>query len=982
MYIDLLKQLESSTAREAELNLELQSVESKLRKEMMKIETNAKQRIEENEESYRLEISRLQSELDSSRSVCDREQKLQEELKKARDELDLMQHAKEKFAEAEEKLCNYRERVEQLADVKECLKREEEAHSASVEQCIRLDNDLKALQPLRRQLEEYKNRAVEAEIKLAECQDDLKRINQMRENLNRNQQDLIQGARSYQEEAESLRNILSEKNRDDYGGPAVGEGLSEMNPQIKEELLRLRSENHRLKEFASKRETDEVQRLEEQTDDAKRLCNRFKEQFLSTKKELELTTNELTQSKDREDSLKEEIIEWSAKCSKLQKLKRELEDELETTISDLERTGNNLENATNENELLSDELSTFIARYEESNNEKNDVENTLQMTRLELEDANQLLEDSRNREEAVNKDLSNLSLNHDHLQEKMQLEQQNLQEKQAELDDTNDKLELSKNHVMRLKKQNEEKDQQMEEINQRILSLTNELDVVSEELEKSKKDLEASLCIEKNIKEELNAMTEAKEMLDGKLLEEKEARVNDSVVAAEEMEQRIESIQKQGQQELRIIQVNMNKLLEDERVSGRTKLEAAQEEHQHFKEKTSSAYKELESKMNDTLETVKSDCESRIKNLDEQYLEEIASIKHQAESDREMFIKKGKGMLKESKEKARGIIQKLEDELKETSSKLSQSENERNEFGQKVRTKLNTYKQKLKFSSSRIAEITQENDQLKDNVRVVEREKIKILEENERFRRQLGGRYGADGTTQNQMEMLQKEFNAVLEENRDLKKKASMPATMQSLGSISELEDTISSGHKPYSSGGVSGSTLSALREEYEEQIQSLNDEKRELIMRNSAAITDVQKAEQRAWELEKELENMKHEVTSAHLAVQRMECKIEDQMEISRFEQPSDLIINEVNQENHSTSSVDVDPSSKLSSPVKVLSPSNRANMKIPAGSNFFSAKSQSEAKDMIKEADDSSEFPTLMEMTQYTSGDTLEGKPECKQS
>ena len=53
------------------------------------------------------------------------------------------------------------------------------------------------------------------------------------------------------------------------------------------------------------------------------------------------------------------------------------------------------------------------------------------------------------------------------------------------------------------------------------------------------------------------------------------------------------------------------------------------------------------------------------------------------------------------------------------------------------------------------------------------------------------------------------------------------------------LKDFSESDGKPYSRGGVSGSTLSALREEYEEQLQAMNDEKRELMMKNSAAITD-----------------------------------------------------------------------------------------------------------------------------------------------
>lgn len=78
-----------------------------------------------------------------------------------------------------------------------------------------------------------------------------------------------------------------------------------------------------------------------------------------------------------------------------------------------------------------------------------------------------------------------------------------------------------------------------------------------------------------------------------------------------------------------------------------------------------------------------------------------------------------------------------------------------------------------------------------------------------------------------------------------------------------------------YSCGGsVNGSTLTQLRTEYEETVETLNDERRELVMKNSAAITEKQKAEQRAWSLEEELSNLKDELISAQLALQRVDYR------------------------------------------------------------------------------------------------------------
>mmetsp|Transcript_35030 Transcript_35030/g.39945 ORF Transcript_35030/g.39945 Transcript_35030/m.39945 type:complete len:379 (-) Transcript_35030:349-1485(-) len=329
--IALLKDLEKSNDRETELTHNMEDVEAKLRKDMMMIESESNRKAQETQKAHQEEILNLRSEVDSLHNLRAREKKAQQELSVLRDELDLMEHTKEKLADTEEKLRKCRERMEHLGDVRECLKREEDAHHASVEQCLRFDNELKALQPLRRQLEEYKTRAVDAEFELAACQDDLKRMDKLKENLDRAQHELIKGALSYQEEAESLRNKLSEDSNKDCEGPPVGEGLSEMNPKVKKELLELRNENARLKQFAAKREDDEVQRLEERLEDIQLLSDRFKEQYLTTKKELEATCADLHATNCREEKLKEEVANWSSKCSDLENGNDELNKKLFTT---------------------------------------------------------------------------------------------------------------------------------------------------------------------------------------------------------------------------------------------------------------------------------------------------------------------------------------------------------------------------------------------------------------------------------------------------------------------------------------------------------------------------------------------------------------------------------------------------------------------------------------------------------------------------
>ncbi len=70
--------------------------------------------------------------------------------------------------------------------------------------------------------------------------------------------------------------------------------------------------------------------------------------------------------------------------------------------------------------------------------------------------------------------------------------------------------------------------------------------------------------------------------------------------------------------------------------------------------------------------------------------------------------------------------------------------------------------------------------------------------------------------------------------------------------------------------GETSGSSLQHLRSEYEEKLALLNEERRELIMKNSCAVSDLQKAETRSWQLDQEVAKMQERVCSLELELER----------------------------------------------------------------------------------------------------------------
>ena len=220
-------ELKVARQRETELALQLEDIDSRHRAEKMKIEADSIAREKEFTEKYAEELSSLRQEVDELRCCRKDAHDAKEELDALRDEVDVLQHTREKQASTELQLRKCREKLEQMGDAKVALVRAEEAHSSAVARSLALENELKSLQPLRRQLESYKTRAVDAEVKLTECQEELENLQKLSSELSGMNKQLKQGVMIHQSETEGLRKRLLEDSESSNSarGPAVGEGL-------------------------------------------------------------------------------------------------------------------------------------------------------------------------------------------------------------------------------------------------------------------------------------------------------------------------------------------------------------------------------------------------------------------------------------------------------------------------------------------------------------------------------------------------------------------------------------------------------------------------------------------------------------------------------------------------------------------------------------------------------------------------------------
>ena len=1134
--VQLRRELTERENREIQLQEQLEQSQADLRQKLIKVEAEASRRHDETHSKYQRQLADMKAQLARMQDQHEKASQAQSQLALVQDEHDLLRHTQQQLVETQERLSTYREKVQHLADVKDALKREEEAHSKSVQECLRLRNDLQTLHPLQRQLDEYKTRAIEAEVRLTETQHSLQKLQQDGLLNGSASTDLERTCQAQLEEIQELRLRLQQESNlkgiDSSSG--VGDGLSELNPELKEEVFRLRDENQRLRDFFDSRQDDAVSKLKGELDDVNRLADRYKSQYLTTREQLEHKHRQLTTSKNREAKFRVDVQDCMAKLKDSQETVEEVSQELHRAQQDLMASRNKeaeleaelakwiesaeelreksnassgelrtclntlevcqaKENKLNQDviqltadlrmereshketqkELLStqeivqtterqasdlrDQLDQWIAKAQQLEDRITTLNGNMDMGKamlvqargkeerltVQVTQASQFLSEANKKcEELVNElsqvreqlsetkaDLSASQESETHLKSSLldttkraedlealsqhQKEQidslqrmlqssrvqiESLQAKERELlqekaavtkraglseqkalalqstlseavrnlnatklsNDENleklsilsEKLSVKSKMVEDWKKQaiaaTDEVHSLQESISQIQNSLANlhgdlhisqsneesrgqdvqhaghiimlledtveheiderrkveeQLEMTQAKIEKMRDDYEAiqaqlvaqvderSEQVEQ-FKQEVfrfqEALNEAQSSLNGSehrekmlqleitklhhlatALEEaltttKEAMQRQATESAQSFDSTCQMLQTKAQQDIQEVETRMNQLLEQERRAKRELDEQVKVLKDSHKQKLS----ELQTSFHESREATSNVKEIEMQKLRQNYEEQLAHLKTVADDAHTNLVAKGKRMLKEVKVKAKEEHESLRKEFHELERRLVKERDENEKVIIQAKTKVAGYKKKLEFASSRITNLTNEVDELESRLKSLEREKFKLSEENDRYRRQIGGRGGPDSKLQGQFEQLQKEFKSAMEEARELRRKLKEQQETPGMGF---LESNGAPTDPSYSRNAMNQSTLVQLRSEYEETIEALNDEKRELVMKNSAAATDVQKAEKRAWESEKESAHLKQINTSLQLQVERL---------------------------------------------------------------------------------------------------------------
>ena len=235
-------------------------------------------------------------------------------------------------------------------------------------------------------------------------------------------------------------------------------------------------------------------------------------------------------------------------------------------------------------------------------------------------------------------------------------------------------------------------------------------------------------------------------------------------------------------------------------------------------------------------------------------------------------------MINETKSKFKKMLEDMENDKCALRDELDELSQRFDEFKADAHSTEMELKARLESSVKEVNELTNELDETKDRLQVLLRDHQILQEENDLYRRQGGGRCGGE-LLQADYDNLQKEFAAVVEENQQLR----YQTQHNNYSGIDGVENSY--GFR----GSQTRNTVAQVRQEYEETIAKLNDEKRELLMKCSATTTNTDKAEKRVYERDQEIEKLKAEVTSLQLQLQRAVHSLEKQStKANSFQSPN----------------------------------------------------------------------------------------------
>lgn len=210
------------------------------------------------------------------------------------DQLDVLKPQAEKVDLVERQMERLRERLDDLNNIKSQLKSESLQHEITHNNLLIAEKELDSLRKFKSQLEEYRIINAEAKIelnelklKLAQKEQDIQLLQQNNTCFNNGQQGKLLQTHHLMEELRETSEQLREVERN--GG--IGDGMSELNPILMQELNSLKAQNSQLVQKLDNTSMENLELLEKKLADECCVTKSLQQKLLNTK---ELLSNALT----------------------------------------------------------------------------------------------------------------------------------------------------------------------------------------------------------------------------------------------------------------------------------------------------------------------------------------------------------------------------------------------------------------------------------------------------------------------------------------------------------------------------------------------------------------------------------------------------------------------------------------------------------------------------------------------------------------
>ena len=184
--------------------------------------------------------------------------------------------------------------------------------------------------------------------------------------------------------------------------------------------------------------------------------------------------------------------------------------------------------------------------------------------------------------------------------------------------------------------------------------------------------------------------------------------------ALEQSTKSLESVRElmsiKAQKELEELQINMNKLLEEERKAKRQQDILYKEQITKLNQEYNKETLRLKESNDVEIQKYIEEKEKEWKLLNQKNEEKIKMLESNSKKEKEKLMETGKMMIKEIEDKKENEIKDLSDDINFLEEKILKEEEEKKRLGQQFQTKMIEYKKKLQVASGRINTLSADNN--------------------------------------------------------------------------------------------------------------------------------------------------------------------------------------------------------------------------------------------------------------------------------